>query len=376
MRLKTFVLLMFGYVCLAQNNTHQQIETVFNQLVLAFGSAKPAPKWELIKKVNYPVPPASYVSQPYPTIKIDEKLYTLCQSFEKDSLNALAIIISHELTHYYNDHTYCSDFAFSHFRKHQPQLTANIKNASIQARLEKETEADIKGFFYAAAAGFKPFGLQAQLIDKIYSHYGLPDVQKGYPSKHERKQIAISADAKAKELFGYFEQGLSYLENKNYTEAIQMFEKANSEVAFRENWHNIGVAKTRWALTKKTASKAEITMPNRFLYPIEVENKSRLNNEQTRTLDDHSQWIMTLLKEAQKDFEKALLLDPSFHKSRINLACVYDLQGKHLSAIAEITEKLPENIKNTPEAQRILAIAYYHADMEEHAESIWMELKL
>ena len=86
--------------------------------------------------------------------------------------------------------------------------------------------------------------------------------------------------------------------------------------------------------------------------------------------------MVKLLNESQSAFEKALQLDPSFYKSRINLACVYDLQGKHNSAIAEITEKLPEEARASKEARRLLAIACYNADMEEKAEKIWMELKM
>ena len=86
--------------------------------------------------------------------------------------------------------------------------------------------------------------------------------------------------------------------------------------------------------------------------------------------------MVKLLNESQSAFEKALQLDPSFYICRINLACVYDLQGKHNSAIAEITEKLPEETRASKEAKIILAIAYYNADMEEKAEMIWGELKM
>lgn len=44
------------------------------------------------------------------------------------------------------------------------------------------------------------------------------------------------------------------------------------------------------------------------------------------------------------------------------------------SAIAEITEKLPEKARASKDAKIILAIAYYNADMEEKAEMIWGEL--
>lgn len=349
----------------------KQVRLVFNQLISVYGSAKPAPEL----KVDKYTLPASYIANPKPTIKVDLSLYKLCQTFGKDSLNALAVVLSHELTHYYNDHTFCSDYAFANF-KSNATLKSKIGQSSYNARIEKESEADIKGFFYAAAAGFQPHGLQGLLIGKIYTAYKLSDNQKGYPTKQERIDIANNNQKTATQLYEYFKNGLTALENKQYDQAIELFNKANSQVPFRENWNNTGVAYSRKALTLKVSSKAEVDNPIRFLYPLEVENKSRLLNERTRSLDDTSEEMEKLLNEAQNAFEKALQLDPSFHKGRINLACVYDLQGKHNSAIAEITEKLPAETKASNEAKRILAIAYYNADLEDKAEKIWRELKL
>jgi tetratricopeptide (TPR) repeat protein len=356
----------------SNKNSDKQVRFVFNQLISVYGSAKPAP----ILKVDKYLLPASYIANPKPIIKVDLALYKLCQTFGKDSLNALAVVLSHELTHYYNDHTFCSDYAFANF-KSNAQLQSKIGQASYNARIEKESEADIKGFFYAAAAGFQPHGLQGLLIGKVYAAYKLADIQKGYPSKQERIVIANNAEKKAAQLYEYFKSGLLALENKQFDPAIELFNKANSQVPFRENWNNIGVAYARKALALKVGSKAEVENPNRFLYPLEVENKSRLITEITRgDLDDNSEEMEKILNEAQNAFEKALQLDPSFHKSRINLACVYDLLDKYTSAIAEITEKLPAETKASNEAKRILAIAYYNADEEEKAEKIWKELKL
>lgn len=355
----------------SNKNSDKQVRLVFNQIISVYGSAKPAPEL----KVDKFTLPASYIANPKPMIKVDLALYKLCQTFGKDSLNALAVVLSHELTHYYNDHTFCSDYAFANF-KSNAQLQSKIGQASYNARIEKESEADIKGFFYAAAAGFQPHGLQGLLIGKVYAAYKLADIQKGYPSKQERIVIAYNAEKKAAQLYEYFKSGLLALENKQYDPAIELFNKANSQVPFRENWNNIGVAYARKALALKVGSKAEIENPNRFLYPLEVENKSRLLNERTRSLDDTTEEMEKLLNVAQNAFEKALQLDPSFHKSRINLACVYDLLDKHTSAIAEITEKLPKEVQESTEAKRILAIAYWNADMEDKAEKIWLELKL
>ena len=377
---KTFLLavLMCSFSCLSlaqSSNTKKQVQFVFDKLIPVYGSAKSAPKCVVIKKVNFPVLPASYTTKNGPTIQIDEALYKVCQTFGKDSLNALAIVMSHELTHYYNDHTFCSDYAFANF-KSNTTLKSKIGQASSSARIEKESEADIKGFFYAAAAGFQPHGLQGLLIGKIYTAYKLSDEQKGYPTKKERIAIANNAEKIAAQLYEYFKNGLIAIENKRYDEAIELFTKANSQVPFRENWNNIGIANTRKALILKENSEDEKLFPQKFLYPLEVENKSRLNKEVTRSLDDNSEEMVQLLKAAQKDFQEAIRLDPNFTKGYINLACVYDLLGNPNAAIGTIKDLKPIEQQKSTDAQRILAIAYFHDKQENKANDIWNELKI
>jgi hypothetical protein len=157
--IKILAVLMCSFSCFSfaqpNANTEKQVRLVFNQLISVYGSAKPAPEL----KVDKYTLPASYIANPKPTIKVDLSLYKLCQTFGKDSLNAIAVVLSHELTHYYNDHTFCSDYAFANF-KSNADLQKKIGLASYNARVDKESEADIKGFFYAAAAGFQPHGLQ------------------------------------------------------------------------------------------------------------------------------------------------------------------------------------------------------------------------
>ena len=377
---KTFLLavLMCSFSCLSlaqSSNTKKQVQFVFDKLISVYGSAKSAPKCLVIKKAKFPVLPASYSTKNGPTIQIDEALYKVCQTFGKDSLNALAIVMSHELTHYYNDHTFCSDYAFANFKSNTP-LKSKIGQASSSARIEKESEADIKGFFYAAAAGFQPHGLQGLLIGKIYTAYKLSDEQKGYPTKKERIAIANNAEKIAAQLYEYFKNGLIAIENKRYGEAIELFTKANSQVPFRENWNNIGIANTRKALILKENSEDEKLFPQKFLYPLEVENKSRLNKEVTRSLDDNSEEMVQLLKAAQKDFQEAIRLDPNFTKGYINLACVYDLLGNPNAAIGTIKDLKPIEQQKSTDAQRILAIAYFHDKQENKANDIWNELKI
>jgi tetratricopeptide (TPR) repeat protein len=360
-----------------KTNTHNQVQFVFDRLISVYGSAKTEPKFIIVKKGKVAIPPAKYISDGLPTIQIDEAFYKICQTFGKDSLNALAIVLSHELTHHFNDHTFCRDYGFANLNTVKPNLKKTIGSASSNARKDKETEADIKGFFFAAAAGFEPHGLQEKLIIKIYKAYNLTDIQENYPSLQERIDLAQSADKKASELFNDFKNGLVALENKQYDVAIKCFESANGKIPFRENLNNIGVAKTLKAIEKLPIE--DKSHPSRFVYPLEVDFSSRLQNETTRGgLDDTNEEIEKLLKEAQKNFEEAIRLDPNFTKGYINLACVSNLLEDSIRAISIITKQLlPKEERESIDAQRILAIAYFHSNVKEYkekAEEIWIKL--
>lgn len=371
--------LMCSYTCFTfgqtNTNTHNQVQFVFDRLISVYGSAKTEPKFEIVKKGKVAIPPAKYISDGQPTIQIDEAFYKICQTFGKDSLNALAIVLSHELTHHFNDHTFCRDYGFANLNTVKPNLKKTIGSASSNAKKDKETEADIKGFFFAAAAGFEPHGLQEKLITKIYKAYNLTDIQENYPSLQERRDLAQSADKKASELYNDFKNGLIALENKQYDVAIKCFESANVKIPFRENLNNIGVAKARKALLLKVKTSEEYKFPDRFLYPLEVENKSRLAQETTRSNNDRAQQMTELLLSAQKDFQESIRLDPKFTKGYINLACVYELLGKYNLALGTI-EELTKDEQNSIEARRVLAIIFYYNKSENKANEIWSELKI
>lgn len=363
---------VMSFFMYGQNKEEPQIRKVFNQLVLAYGSSKTAP--ELVVTKQKQDRPAFYKFDKKPIVTIDTYLFTICRSFGKDSLNALSVVIGHELAHYYNEHSFCTDFAFA-IRNKNEVFSKKVKLIDKNQKIIYETQADDKGLFYAAIAGYEPFEVQPKLLDAIYTQYQLKDTD-GYPTKVQRKEIAKNALLKAKRLFETFTLGLKYIQEKNYDKAIEAFNTVNNDFPSRENYNNLGVAKTRKALDLKEPIAIEKASPERFLYPIEIENKSRLNKEITRSLDDNSEVIEKLLKEAQKDFQEAIRLDPNFTKGYINLACVYDLLGNPNAAIGTIRDIKPTEQQNSMEAKRILAIAYFHDKQENKANAIWNELKM
>lgn len=356
---------MFG-----QNTEEPEIRKVFNQLVLAYGSSKTAP--ELLVTKQKQNRPAFYKFDKKPIVTIDTYLFTICKSFGKDSLNALSVVIGHELAHYYNEHSFCTDFAFA-IRNKNEVFSKKVKLIDKNQKIIYETQADDKGLFFAAIAGYEPFEVQPKLLDAIYTQYQLKDTH-GYPTKVQRKEIAKNALLKAKRLFDTFRLGLKYMQEKKYDKAIEAFNTVNNDFPSRENYNNLGVAKTRKALLLKVNTREEYKYPDRFLYPLEIENKSRLNQEVTRGINDDNKIQMEkYLKEAQMNFQEAIRLDPNFTKGYINLASVFDLLGNSEAALGIIKE-LPKDIQNQESAKRIKAIAYHHLELETKALEIWREL--
>ena len=369
----TLILAFISFFSMGQTHTEKQIESVFKNLVLAYGNSKAAPKLAYFKKEAIKTTPALYTTSPQPTIMVDVKFYDLCRSFGKDSTNALAVVLSHELAHYYNDHTFCADFAFV-VRKNNAELAQKLKMVSKSDKISRETQADYQGFFYAAIAGYNPFDCYEKTIEGIYKQYQLPETNPGYPSKAERKQMAIAVKQKTSELYLAFQKSIRLKEAKKYDEAMQLLEEINTYFPSRENYNNLGVIKTLSALDLKVLTLEEHKFPKRFLYPLELDNSSRLNQNGTRGAEADQAKMVQLLKSAQKDFEKAISLDPNYTMAFVNLACVFDLLDNPEAAIGKIKE-LSKEQQNTNEAKRILAIAYYHADNETKADAIWREIE-
>jgi tetratricopeptide (TPR) repeat protein len=273
---------------------------------------------------------AQFTTVPKPTIKIDEKLLDICASFNKDSTNALAILIAHELAHYFLEHNWCGDYAFA--IRDNASLSKQLIKISKADKCAIEAQADSKGLYYASIAGYNPFAIYNQLIDRVYKSYKLPSTTKGYPSLPERKQIAANELKTTTDLLPNFYKGNACLQNRKYDSAAYYFKTLIEKFASRENYNNLGVAFTLQALDLKNI---EI---NEQAYPIEIDFESRMNLERMRGNNDNTEAMIELLKNAKASFEKAMAKDKTYYKAYINLACVYDLMDNKYGALGVLKE--------------------------------------
>ena len=86
-------------------------------------------------------------------IELEDELYKVCRNFGKDSLNALAFILGHELGHYYSAHDPEGGLGF------------NAPNYQKENNTEREHLADIHGIFNAYLAGYDTRKIIPQLLD-------------------------------------------------------------------------------------------------------------------------------------------------------------------------------------------------------------------
>ncbi len=379
LKMNKFNSLLISLFCISQlafsqnvKNDENKVKEIFDKLVLAYGSPKSAP--QLIFSENPLSSPAIYYAKPDARIVIDKKFIVICKSLNKYGADAMATVLSHELAHYYSDHTFCSDFAFA-MRNENKDLSSKLKHQSKSEKIAIETQADLSGLFYATIAGYNPFSIYEELLDKIYTSYNIGSSVEGYPTKAERIAINSKAQQKIAQLYVIFQQGVLAGKNGKYDLAIEKFETINRHFPSRENYNNIGVYYTLRALSLYPVSRSAYLNPERFSYPLQIEEKSRLILEkQTRSNNMESQEIIkTSLLAAQKAFEKSIALDPNYYNSYINLACVYDLLDNPEAALGKIKE-LPVNIQKQKRSKRIQAIAYYNMELKDKAEEIWIEL--
>lgn len=290
---------------------------LFKELVNAFGSSLAPPQLEVNRKFdNQQKFIASYIPGSTPMIIIDEEVYDICVTYGTDSLNALASIISHELAHHFQRHSFCSDFAST--LGSQNSLVKDISSIEKSTKVKTESEADYYGMFYGYVAGYETYRIAPSLLSKIYSHYHLPEKVAGYPSLTERKGIASLSAKKLEEWCAIFDAGELLFVLKRYNEAFQCFDKLSREFPSREIINNAGVMKVYSALE---LTKSE-DFP--FILPIEFDAVTRLKQGNSRSLpDSDANRKNDLLNTAKELFNKASDKDPAYLNARINLVCTY-----------------------------------------------------
>ena len=242
-------------------------------------------------------------------IVVEQKAYDVCKTFGE---SAVAFLIGHELTHYYEKHAWRTNFG----NNYASSSKAN-KNVLLPFLISNESQADYLGGFLAYSAGYGMFDKGPQIIQALYDAYQIQDPIEGYPPLADRKAQALNSAKKLESLVDVFDMG-------NYLSAIGKYEDADAyytnilmQYQSREIFNNCGLAKLLNVVNNYFTKKLL-----KYDYALVMD----LNFSGSRDVTKETERI-NLLKEAIVNFDAAVSLDPNYAPAYLNKATAFALLG-------------------------------------------------
>jgi tetratricopeptide (TPR) repeat protein len=285
---------------------------VFDQLVRTRGEL-PAPEFQFVDR------PSEVASFQGRTVYLGVKAYDVCTSFGADSLNALAILLAHELVHFYAGHAWEEEFT-------RDFAGAELPGEVKDRWLADEVQADLWGGLLAYSAGYDVRNVAPEFFPALYRSFQRGDSLAGYQSLSERVALARQTGDKVRHLIHLFETA-------NYLVAIGLYEDAlayyqvilDEGYRGREMFNNIGVYHVQAALSFFRKSE----MP--YGLPVELDAESRIGYGTRGGVQSTREQREQHLAEALRHFKLAREMDPEYTTALVNEACARALLGVSVS---------------------------------------------
>lgn len=302
-------------------------------------------------------------------IELEDHLYNVCRSFGKDSLNALAFVLGHELGHFYNNH--------------QVESSGFGDNNNVDTDVEKEHLADIHGIFNAYLAGYDIRSIVPKLLDAIYEAYQLKgQPMYSYPSLADRQHTPNEVLEQVNKLIHVFELA-------NYLSAIGSYDAAASSYQYilgyykgKEIYNNLGVC---YSLHAMNFTDVDYDL---YLFPFELDLDTRLKKDKSGTgIDALSREDIRkrteLLNNAMIQFKIVSKMDKSYLLDDLNRICVHILNQEYgqaqqyfqASAIEKKAFYLNKNPLEKAKIELVRALMLvYDWNGQQEAIQIWTDL--
>lgn len=283
---------------------------VYEKLIQVRGDYRvPVPKFSLVNSVRN----VAYVDYDNLEVVLEKKALDVCKKFGAQQEAAIAFLLGHELTHYYEKHAWRREFIYYYKDLPIGQELADLKDDVVH-----ETEADYLGGFLAYTAGYGLFDKGAELINLLYNEYNLPSSIEGYPSLQDRITLAGRSAKKLNSLVDLFEMGNMLHSIGLYEDALSYYMYVLLQYPSRELYNNIGATAIMCAL--KLFKKEELTY--KFFTELDIESTASRGKAETDLRTNY-------LKQAILQLDVAISLDPSYAPAYFNKAVAYALLGDY-----------------------------------------------
>lgn len=251
------------------------------------------------------------------SIGLEEKAYDLCMSLgEEEGENAIAALLGHELTHFYEKHQWRRGFADAYV---DLKVGRELQGAGDLYKVNCETQSDYLGGFLAYSAGYPIYEKLPDFYDAIYKAYELPDVMTGYADKDDRKALAVKSLEKVKDLVEVFEMANLMTAIGRYDDARAFYKHILTQYQGREIYNNLGVLTVLSAMNYFTKAEMKFRLPVQLDLNFAGGTKDGFGKrDSVRT---------KLLLEAISYFDNATSMDADYAPAYLNKACAYYLLG-------------------------------------------------
>jgi hypothetical protein len=298
------IFLIFFHNISAQEIPELRVQEIYQNIISSIGNSfPPAPALNIIDSKNK----VAYMTNN--GIFLEKKTIEALNRGDHFE-DKIAYIISHELAHHYLNH----NWMFNSGLGYTSEIGKYIDENSVDTNQRKlaESQADLFGGFFGQIAGYNVLGYGQEVLTLIYEEYKIPNVIKGYPSLEERKQIIVSKKEEADKLKVFFDLGVVSFNLERYDlSGILFSEILKNNFTSREIFNNLGLS----YLLQAIRSTSEY---NRFIYPVYLDNQTRLSTSTTRSSNISSD-ILKLLNDSELNLKKAIELDPYYLPSIQNL---------------------------------------------------------
>lgn len=286
---------------------------VYEKLIQVRGDYRvPVPKFTMVNSIRN----VAYVDYDNLEVVLEKKAFDVCKKFGAQQEAAIAFLLGHELTHYYEKHAWRREFIYYYKDLPIGQELADLKDDVVH-----ETEADYLGGFLAYTAGYGLFDKGAELINLLYNEYNLPSSIEGYPSLQDRITLAGRSAKKLNSLVDLFEMGNMLHSIGLYEDALSYYMYVLLQYPSRELYNNIGATAIMCAL--KLFKKEELTY--KFFTELDIESTASRGKVETDLRTNY-------LKQAILQLDVAISLDPSYAPAYFNKAVAYALLGDYKRA--------------------------------------------
>ncbi len=256
-------------------------------------------------------------------VRIGAKFIAICRTFGKDSSNAMAHVLGHELAHillqqYDFVKQVGNGYASKEINKQMKKIQKTLQDSVF------ERQADEYSAFYAHIAGYNTAKLGEKVLDSVYTLYNFPDKALGiYPPLKERKAICSASLKKMSVLKSLFDYANLATMAGNYDFAIASYETIIKEkFPSREIFNNL----TTVYILKALSEVDTLEFP--YIFPVEIDFKSRLYSTERSIFDEFEDNLLEALRYA----DLALGNNKNYDKAWLNKGIAEFLLGKKVEA--------------------------------------------